>query len=205
MCFEMIDLIKQNKELIFVDETGVNLHTNVHFGFSKRGKKISKKVAGKGRNISATAVTKNRLISYMLFDGVMRSQDYKYFIINLTKELLETQSINDFMIIHDRNSTNKSLFTNTSALSFINTLLLPPYSRELNMIKGFFNYFKSKFRFRLFKKKINLINYIIKKTNYSCNNECLKFYVHSLEFYAKALRMKDFKLMNKITKIFVIK
>lgn len=82
--------------------------------------------------------------------------------------------------MHDRNSTHKSN-ESRSILDYINTSLLPPLSCQLSIIEEVFNFFKFKIKLRIFIKKFNLINYLIRKTKFWEEPKLMHFFINALK------------------------
>jgi len=72
-----------NDQLVFLDETGVNLHTSSNYGYStKNTKAYALFPANKGTNISLMeAITSNGVLDYELKDGAYNSAHFIDFIL----------------------------------------------------------------------------------------------------------------------------
>lgn len=191
--FSFVDLIKENKKFIFVDETAINLHTNFNYSYSRRGEKCYLNCPGKGSNTSIiNAIDEEGLICYQIFDGGLKSEDFIYFIFKLTKILIKKKfSVYDFVIIFDGARSHTSELTKTF-LPYFNYLKLSPYTPQFNSIEYYFYIFKNKFRMKFFEKKKDLRKNIILLTNFHKNDLFLKYFLKSLKFCIKAIKFEDF-------------
>jgi hypothetical protein len=88
MCvLQLLDYYKKEISPIFIDQTGINLSLHKPYGYNKRNKRFVKKIVGKWKNISlCAAISERELIGY-IFDGAMKSEDFSWFLINLSENL----------------------------------------------------------------------------------------------------------------------
>ena len=73
-----------DEEIIYVDETGFNLHTSSNYGYSPVNEKPFRMVtAAKGLNASLLCTISVRgLVTYQIFDASINSEKFQEFILN---------------------------------------------------------------------------------------------------------------------------
>lgn len=135
-----------DKNLIFLDETGFNLHTVKKYGYSPVNSKCFSTVpANKNTNISLLlAINYEGLIGYRIKEGAYNGDDFITFIsFELVHHFIKNR--NDVLIMdncrfHHRLDVKHYLTTNN-----INFLYLPAYSPQLNPIEEYFSHLKAKY------------------------------------------------------------
>lgn len=135
----------EDERLVFLDETGVNLHINDNYGYAPKGVTPTlTQPANRGTNISClVAITLNGVLCYQLYDGPVNSNDFMHFLQVRLLPVITNNSI----IIMDNARIHKSAAMNT----FMRTInmrieYLPPYSPQLNPIEEYFSKFKYNIR-----------------------------------------------------------
>ncbi|KAG0437808.1 Transposable element Tc3 transposase [Dictyocoela muelleri] len=124
--------------MIFLDETGFNLHSYQSRGYSPKNQKCFINVANsKGTNISVLcAINILGVLAYKIKIGSFKSEDILEFI-NTQLPLLESDHrkyiIMDNASIHRTSVVREALCQKNYILTF-----LPPYSPQLNPIEEFF-------------------------------------------------------------------
>jgi transposase len=142
---EMLTLVNDNR-LIFIDETGHNLHLSTIYGYSAAGQPDIQMVnANRGKNLTAiVAISIGGMLHYKLVDGAANGVIFADFLGEL-QPLLPPQSvvIMDNVRFHHGNLVQQWAAANNHA---IRVEYLPPYSPELNPIEEFFHMHKSSYR-----------------------------------------------------------
>ena len=140
-----IEQVNINK-LVYLDETGFNMHSSSKYGYSERNTKAFITVpANKGINISLMcAIDCNGVIEYNIVDGAYNGNLFINFIID---KLVPYFAINrDSILIldnarfHHRQDVLLCLNQNSIFYKF-----LPAYSPQLNPIEEFFSSLKSRY------------------------------------------------------------
>ncbi|KAG0437415.1 hypothetical protein DMUE_3701 [Dictyocoela muelleri] len=133
-----------DNQMIFLDETGFNLHSHQRFGYSLKNSKCFINVPNsKGTNISFLyAITNEDILAFKARVGSFKSTDLKDFIE--TQLLILDQNDMKYIImdnasIHRTAEVRVSLARRNYILKFI-----PSYSPQLNPIVDFFSTFKSR-------------------------------------------------------------
>jgi transposase len=132
--------------LIFLDETGFNLHLTKNYGYSPVNSKCYITVPGnKNTNISLLLAIKiNGVVGYQIKEGGFNGDDLINFFRN--KLLVHFNNFrNDILVMdncrfHHRHDVKEYLIENR-----INFLYLPAYSPQLNPIEEYFSHLKAKY------------------------------------------------------------
>lgn len=185
-----------NSNLIFLDETGFNEHTQRKYGYSPRNSKAYITVpANRNTNKSLIcAVSVSGVVGYEIRTGAYTSES---FINVLRSQILQhfQQHPNNILIMD-----NARIHKTESVLQFLreNNILykyLVPYSPELNPIEEFFSMFKSRFsNTRLTSPQLSVVECINKTFEDSDGfaAQCENFYAHMREWLEKARRKEPF-------------
>ena len=133
-----------DQRILFLDESGFNLHTSNKYGYSMPDTDaIDYNIGNRGRNVSLCSILAASGIFYSetvvgAFNGIV----FKQFIINTldSRNLKEGDVlIMDNASIHKIAPVGKLLTQNGVTVKF-----LPPYSPQFNPIENVFGYIKSK-------------------------------------------------------------
>lgn len=153
--------LMNNEDLIYLDETGFNLHTRTKFGYSPINTPVkSLRPANKGRNVSLLCLINcNNILNFSIIEGAFSSKTFLEFIDDCN----EKGFFKNKTLIMDNVAFHKSI----NILDFfqeknIKHMFLPPYSPSLNPIEEVFSCIKSRyFNIRPFARSSNDIkNYI---------------------------------------------
>jgi transposase len=122
------------KNLIFIDETGINLAMTRHYGRSVDGVRVyDERPGNKGQNITVIgAMSDEGLIATMTFPGSLNTASFLVFIEQVLLPSLWTGAIvvMDNLPVHYAN-TAKAIIESVGA----KTKFLPPYSPDLSPIE----------------------------------------------------------------------
>ena len=133
-----------NEHLIFLDETGMNLHQTRNYGYSPKNYKAYKLVKGsRGKNISCMVAIKiTGIIAFEIKDGAFNGESFMKFIEE--KLLLHFQSYpNDVLVMDNCSFHHRRDVIEMLNCKNINHRFLPPYSPQLNPIEEYFSHFKA--------------------------------------------------------------
>ena len=134
----------RDENLIFIDETGINLHQSQNYGYSPIGQKAYITVpSNRGRNISLLcAITfENGLIAHQIIRGSFNGELLANFITNILHPALQPHQnivVMDNAKFHHSPCVREAI--NQSGLSH---RYVPPYSPQLNPIEQYFSQIKS--------------------------------------------------------------
>lgn len=133
-----------NENLVFLDETGCNLHITRNYGYSPLNTKAYKVVRGnRGQNISCMVAIKNTgVISFDIRDG---SFDGDSFIQYINEKLSDhfMNNPNDILIMDNCRFHHRKDVIELLERKRIGFMFLPPYSPQLNPIEEYFSFFKA--------------------------------------------------------------
>lgn len=133
--------------LVYLDETGFNLHISQNYGYSPKNEKAYVMVpANKGQNISLMAVISiSGLVCYEMKDGAYDGASFISFINNHLVPYFSTRRdhvlVMDNCRFHHRQDVLAVLTDKGISYKF-----LPPYSPQLNPIEEFFGELKANYR-----------------------------------------------------------
>jgi transposase/arginine repressor len=175
-------------QLVYLDETGFNLHTSTNYGYAhKNVKAVAMFPANKGVNISLmAAIDINGVIASELKDGAYNGMSFINFISD--KLLRYFKSNPDSVLIMDNCRFHHSMdVTRLLSTNHVNYKFLPPYSPQLNPIEEFFGELKSNYKnIRPLSKNREAIKSRLKTLLVNRNNNFVKNFERSKEFLLKA-------------------
>ena len=135
------------ERLVFLDETGFNLHTSQNYGYSlKNTKAYSVAKANRGTNQSLMcAIDVNGVVCFEIISGAYNGETFKKFI-QMKLVAYFTAHRNSILIMdncrfHHRQDVLRLFNENMIAYKFI-----PPYSPQLNPIEEFFSSLKAHYK-----------------------------------------------------------
>jgi hypothetical protein len=133
-----------DNNLVFLDETGVNLHHSRNYGYSPKNAKAVKVFKGnRGRNVSCLVAIKNtRIIAFELKEGAFNGEYFVEFIRNKLKFHFELNPY-DILVMDNCSFHYKQSVINEFLINNITIRFLPPYSPQLNPIEEYFSHFKA--------------------------------------------------------------
>lgn len=134
-----------DENLVFLDETGLNLHQTRNYGYSPKNTKAYKVVKGnRGKNISCMVAINNRgVIAFDTRDGAYDGNSFIEFINRKLCEHFEN-NLQDILIMDNCRFHHKRDVIELLRVKNINHMFLPPYSPQLNPIEEYFSHFKSR-------------------------------------------------------------
>lgn len=201
--------------LVFLDETGFNLHTSRKYGYSSKNTKAYKTVsANKGKNLSCLCVISyDGLVAYEKRSGRYNSSFFIEFIyeylIQYFKENPQKILVMDNASFHHSKDVLKELRE-----CGINFKFFPPYSPQLNPIEEFFSMVKA--RYSSLRNNNNALECNLDLIfNCDFSLECRNFYENMNKWVEKAnlnvcpyhrieLVVQDFKIGFVLSFIFIL-
>ena len=187
---EICNIMDDN--LVFLDETGFNLHLTPRWGYSPRNSKCSVVVPNsKGNNVSViAAIDINGLLAYKVKIGSFNSESFVDFINNELPCIPKQQRkflIKDNASIHKTADSKEACASRNYVAKY-----LPPYSPQLNPIEEFFSCLKS--RYCLFPRPnktegiVRLVQQILGTETFHMTG----YYNHMKQFIEMARNREDF-------------
>lgn len=130
------DIKKRKKRIISIDETSIDFITPSNYGWSKKGKKCTKKISNKRYRVSLLmAISRNKVVKYYIKEGSINKEDFNNFINDIEKDYTYYNYFMDNARIHHnkilKEQLNKKIIYNV------------PYCPEYNPIEYVFNTLKS--------------------------------------------------------------
>ena len=142
---EVVNQINDNR-LIFIDETGHNLHLSTTHGYSASGTPAVRFLnANRGKNLTViVAIYPGGMLHYKIVDGAANSVIFREFLDELLPFLpYNSVIIMDNVRFHHSQATQQWIVQNRLT---VRVEYLPPYSPELNPIEEFFHMEKTAYR-----------------------------------------------------------
>jgi len=132
------------ENLVFLDETGVNMHQSRNYGYSPINEKACKIVnANRGQNISCmVAIKKTGILGFKVIDGAFNGISFAEYIQTVLIPHFRLNQ-NDLLIMDNCRFHHRRDVLDLFDENNINYRFLPPYSPQLNPIEEYFSHFKS--------------------------------------------------------------
>jgi transposase len=135
----------QDSQILFLDETGFNLHTSPSYGYSAKNMPAIRRVPKqRGRNVSVFAmISCEKILAYKIIVGPFNSTSYLDF---LTQEVLNGNISTGKILVCDNVAFHRTL-TIREYLEANGVIykFLPPYSPDLNPIENVFSTLKTRY------------------------------------------------------------
>lgn len=181
-----------DNNLIFVDETGFNLHLAPRRGYSPINQKCFINVPNsKGTNVSLLcAISVHGIVAWAIKIGPFDSEAFRNFIINEMPVLSNGENkilIMDNAAIHKTATVRDALMEKRYLFKF-----LPPYSPQLNPIEEFFSCIKA--RYSRYARPLNRddvksnVTDILSNGNFNMHG----YFSHMRSYITKARNREDF-------------
>lgn len=135
-----------DSKLLFLDESGFNLHTTLNYGYSPVGIEAIRMVpANRQRNVSLMAVIgSNGILHHKMIKGSYNAEIFRSFLDEMKVQLQlcypEATIVMDNARFHHSQIITQWFSENDVKLQF-----LPTYSPELNPIENFFGALKARY------------------------------------------------------------
>lgn len=189
---DFAQLLANEKEFIFLDETGFHSAMMPIYGYSKIGKRCYYLGKPKGYHYSViAAVTKDRLLGLKIVQGSIQYRELSIFLIeilNRIPEILKQRS--KYYFVMDNVSTHHA----ANFLPFaqnLNILYNSTYSPFHNPIEEVFGLWKHYFRKLNFSNPDSVAKNICVSARKLLPKSISKFYRHALKYIALSLAEED--------------
>lgn len=183
-----------DSNLVFLDETGINLNLSRNYGYSpKNAKAVRVCKNSRGRNVSCMVAIKNTgIVGYKIFDGSFNGDTFMDFINDILDYHFRL-NVNDVLVMdncsfHHRRDVIQ-LLTNKN----INYRFLLAYSPQLNPIEEYFSHFKA--RLNSFPNLPSNRSELISRAGDILENETISFvgwFAHMRKYIDAALARQEF-------------
>lgn len=180
-------------DVIYVDETGFNLHIRRNYGRGPKGQRVTITVPNsRGRNVSVcAAMNMNGLLMYEGRVGAFNSERFVSFLDSLLQGFGGEKKflVMDNVRFHHTIAVREKIESHNSEIIF-----LPPYSPQLNPIELLFSKWK-----QIIKTGVRLFNTteLIEKINSASAeitvNDCQGWVRHSSRYLSTALTRQNFE------------
>ncbi|KII68698.1 hypothetical protein RF11_01057 [Thelohanellus kitauei] len=134
--------LHMSEDVIYIDETGFNLHLRRKFGRSLNGKRVAITVSSsKGVNIRVCAAMHNgELVNFRSRIGAYNSNEFIQFLTQLFERIGTGKK---HLLMDNVRFHNTENVTNGAESRGHDIIFLPPYSPQLNPIELVFSKWKS--------------------------------------------------------------
>ncbi|XP_074604051.1 uncharacterized protein LOC141857452 [Brevipalpus obovatus] len=142
--FKFLDMDRDRNKIFFIDETGIQVHARLNYGWSKKGGRANVPVqAIRGRHYSiCAAMNCQGLFFYQLREKGYGTDSFVEYLKEFIEKLASSSIENAYIVMDNvpfrHTSSVSDLFSSTSH----ELVFLPPYSLFLNPIKNLFNKLK---------------------------------------------------------------
>ncbi|XP_065671801.1 uncharacterized protein LOC136089676 [Hydra vulgaris] len=149
-----------DNNLVFLGETGFNLHTSKQYGYSIMNTKCFVTVpANRGKNVSLmaanvslmaanvslmAAITVNGILSFKIVDSVYIGDIFCDFITNNLRPYFQTNP-HSVLVLDNCAFNRRRDVINLPCQSNVSVYILPPYSPQLNLIEENFSCLKANY------------------------------------------------------------
>ncbi len=141
---ELLTIIEHKKEIIFIDETALNIGDFQKNGWYEKGKIANVKQIGKQKRISIiTAISTQDHYFYLLKSGSVNHVDFLGFFQNYLKALkLETRNLSDYRFYYENTRCLIDKRVVEKYGNEMNLIYSPPYSPFLQPVEELFGVWK---------------------------------------------------------------
>jgi len=129
------------ENLVFLDESSINLAYTRLYGRAKSNRRINegiKDVRFQRKSILSTIRLSGEQVPF-IFDGTLNKELFSYYV---KTQLAPTLNSDDIVILDNCSVHHSKLVTQTFAECNVNVLFLPPYSPDFNPIELMWAYIK---------------------------------------------------------------
>lgn len=132
-----------NKRILFLDESGFNLHTSCNYGYSMAGTEpVLYQPASRQKNISLLAIVSiSRVDHFKLKEGAYNTESFLDFLVECNNNTVFTDNT---VLVMDNVKFHHAGAVKTFLKSLnVEVIYLPPYSPDLNPIENLFSSIKA--------------------------------------------------------------
>ena len=188
----IVNDMMNNKEIIYIDETGFNKDFIPRYGFSVKNYACYVPALTKSKNFSCiVALSKEGVIGLQIFEGSVKSGDFGCFILNLIRNSVKIDfEVNNYVFFLDNASIHHAECL-SNLKNYINFRYNAPYSPFLNPIEECFGLVKNNFRKLLIKNNLSFFNNLFESFKSLNVSNIEGFIIHSLEYLYKCIKSID--------------
>lgn len=189
VCQQLITILSQEYNIIFVDETGVKLNCHPRYGWGKKGEKVSLEVQVEKKNFSImAAITDQQVLGCQIIEeGGVKKDDFLGFLCTVISQCCPPGNFNEIFVFLDNSSTHKSPHITSHLGTQVTFIFNAAYSPMLNPIEEFFSKFKGLIKKDLIKDSSQLITAVQKALTSFTPNDFKGYIRHVLNYASAAL------------------
>ena len=135
---------KINRRILFLDESGFNLHTSINYGYSPKNQDAFLfQPASKGKNLSLCAIINcTGILNSKIIDGAYNKENFLNFLVESSqKNIFENRPVVILDNVRFHHCENIKSYLISIGVEIV---FLPPYSPDFNPIENVFGEIKSK-------------------------------------------------------------
>lgn len=134
----------RSKPILFLDESGFNLHTSINYGYSPVNRDaVLYQPSSRGRNISLCAlISQNGILYSKLLDGAYNEEAFRIFLVECNQ--VGAFEGNPILVMDNVRFHHCQSIDNQLRIFNVTVVFLPAYSPDLNPIENVFSTIKSK-------------------------------------------------------------
>ncbi|KAL4480963.1 hypothetical protein ABPG72_014431 [Tetrahymena utriculariae] len=190
---EMAPMLLKDYEPIFIDEAGLMLNQKKMYGWVPKGQKAILESSSSTNHITILgAVTRSRVLCYMLVKGWVDQYIFATFISEIIEQLQSERSLQKNCFIFDQASCHQSIELKRFFLDQIPCILAPCNSPQLNPIELLWSHLKRKLSQHKHALERDLVFRIYSILRETPGTFLENFFQHSARFYRLALSHKPF-------------
>ncbi|KAL4499100.1 hypothetical protein ABPG72_017002 [Tetrahymena utriculariae] len=190
---EMVPMLLKDYEPIFIDEAGLMLNQKQMYGWVPKGQKAIVESSSSTNHLTILgAVTRSRVLCYMLVRGWVDQHIFMAFISQIMCHLEQEGSLLNHCFVFDQASCHQSNELKSIFLDQIPCILTPRNSPQLNPIELLWSHLKRKLSERKHALERDLLFHIYSILRETPGHFVSNFFQHSARFYRLALGHKPF-------------
>ncbi|XP_074596385.1 uncharacterized protein LOC141851541 [Brevipalpus obovatus] len=186
---KFLEMDQHRESIIFIDETGVAVHSRSNYGRAPRGQRANLEVrAIRGANFSVcAAMSYNGLIHYEARDTAYNSFCFTEFLKSLVEKLEEKSITKAYLVMDNVRFHHTEEVQSLIASTNHEIVFLPPYSPFINPIENLFN--QLKFYVKRLKPSCpdEVYNSLSLASEVITENDCQNYYRHMMTYIPKCI------------------
>lgn len=134
----------RSRPVLFLDESGFNLHTSINYGYSPVNRDaVTYQPNSRGRNISLCAlISHNGILHSKVLDGAYNEESFGSFLLECNQ--IGAFEGNPILVMDNVRFHHCQSIESQLRMFNVTVVFLPPYSPDLNPIENVFSTIKSK-------------------------------------------------------------
>lgn len=180
--------LKANKKIIFLDETGFNQSMVPIYGYSKIGKRAYFKTRPQEENYSVVAaISENKLMGFMIFQGSVQHSEFGFFLIKLFKKYPDIiDHPGEYVLFMDNASSHRAINLLPLVDSF-HKHMNAGYSPFLNPIEEVFGLWKHYYRKLNLEGKKSVEELVCLSAKNLTTEKVASYFLHAIKYTHQCL------------------